>query len=98
MPQDRRSTIRWLTATRDPFSLLDTTILSNFAHVQRPDLVQTALEETAATTAVVMAELRRGEELGLVTRVDWAWLQLLNLTAAEQEQATHGWFPLVILC
>ena len=67
-------------------SLLDTTILSNFAHVQRPDLVQVALGDQAATTPAVLAELQQGEALGFVPRVDWRWLPILTLTAAEQAQ------------
>ncbi|MCA9970699.1 MAG: hypothetical protein KC425_10815 [Anaerolineales bacterium] len=44
-----------------PLSLLDTTLLSNFAHAQRPELIQLALRDEAATTPTVLAELRRGE-------------------------------------
>jgi predicted nucleic acid-binding protein len=65
-------------------SLLDATILSNFAHVRRPELVQAALGEQAATTPTVLAELRQGEALGLVPRVNWRWLPVLPLTAVEQ--------------
>lgn len=68
-------------------SLLDTTILSNFAHVQRPELVQIALGAQAVTTPMVIAELNQGEALGLVPRVNWRWLSILTLTAAEQAQA-----------
>jgi predicted nucleic acid-binding protein len=70
-------------------SLLDTTILSNFAHAQRPDLVQSALGDQAVTTATVLAELRQGEALGLVPHVDWRWLPALTLTAEEQALAVH---------
>jgi predicted nucleic acid-binding protein len=72
-----------------PLSLLDTTILSNFAHVRRPELVQVALGEQAATTPTVLAELRQGETLGLVPRVNWRWLPVLTLTEAEQALAGH---------
>jgi predicted nucleic acid-binding protein len=68
-------------------SLLDATVLSNFAHVQRPELVRAALGEQAATTPTVLAELRQGEALGLVPRVNWRWLPVLALTAAEQALA-----------
>jgi predicted nucleic acid-binding protein len=68
-------------------SLLDATILSNFAHVRRPELVQAALGDKAATTTTVLAELRQGEALGLVPRVNWRWLTVLALTAAEQALA-----------
>lgn len=72
-----------------PLSLLDTTILSNFAHAQRPELVQMALGEQAATTPTVLAELRQGEVLGFVPRVDWSWLTVWTLTAVEQSLATQ---------
>ncbi|MCA9956946.1 MAG: hypothetical protein KC434_19585 [Anaerolineales bacterium] len=67
-----------------PLSLLDTTVLSNFAHVSRPDLVHTILGKQAATTSTVLAELHQGEALGFVPRVDWRWLLVLELTAVEQ--------------
>jgi predicted nucleic acid-binding protein len=70
-------------------SLLDATILSNFAHVRRPELVQAALGDKAATTPTVLAELRQGEALGLVPRVNWRWLTVLPLTAAEQTLASQ---------
>ena len=68
-------------------SLLDTTILSNFAHAQRSDLVQLVIGDEAATTPAVLAELRQGEALGFVPRVDWGWLPVLTLTEAEQALA-----------
>jgi predicted nucleic acid-binding protein len=65
-------------------AILDTTILSNFAHAQRPELIQTALGETATTTVAVIAELRQGEALGFVPRVNWRWLPILDLAADEE--------------
>jgi len=70
-------------------SLLDTTILSNFAHAQRPDWVQLALGSQAATTPVIMAELHRGEALGFVPHVDWRWLPVVTLTKVEQTRFAH---------
>jgi predicted nucleic acid-binding protein len=67
-----------------PLSLLDTTILSNFAHVQRPELVQLVLGDEAATTPAVLAELRQGEAFGFVPRAAWDWLPALILTEEEQ--------------
>lgn len=69
------------------FSLLDTTILSNFDHAQRPKLVQLALGDEAATTPAVLAELRQGGALGFVPQVDWRWLPVLRLSAREQALA-----------
>ncbi len=64
-------------------SLLDTTVLSNFAHAAQPNLVQIALGITAVTTATVLLELRRGEITGLVPTVDWTWLPQITLTPSE---------------
>lgn len=65
-----------------PTRLLDTTVLSNFAFVQRPDLLLRALGD-AATTPTVLAELHEGERLGRVPNCDWHWLQVLRPTADE---------------
>lgn len=72
-----------------PTILLDATLLSNFAHVQRPELLQTALGENAATTPAVMAELETGEKLGLVPACDWDWLTILKPTDEEQKLAAE---------
>ncbi|MCP4426006.1 MAG: DUF3368 domain-containing protein [Chloroflexi bacterium] len=68
-------------------SLIDTTLLSNFAHAGRPDLLQIALGETAVTTPTVLAELRKGETAGFVPAVDWEWLPQITLTPAEEKLA-----------
>jgi len=67
----------------NPCTLLDTTVLSNFAHVQRPDIPRTVLGAGVATTPGILAELRVGEQAGLVPVCDWAWLTVLTPTAAE---------------
>ena len=72
-----------------PEVILDTTVLSNFAHIQRPDLLQSALGGHAATTVAVLAELRAGVTLGWVPRCDWSWLTIVSLTDEEQAQAAH---------
>lgn len=41
--------------------LLDTTILSNFAHVRRPDLPPLVLGPSLAVTPRILAELRAGD-------------------------------------
>lgn len=64
--------------------LLDTTVLNNFAHVERPDLLQLVLPG-AATTSLVMAELERGVSSGHVPSCDWEWLEVVSLTPTEQE-------------
>ena len=69
-----------------PKAILDTTILSNFAHIQRPDLLQSVFQTDAVTTAVVMAELKAGVVLGWVPRCDWSWLHVTTLTSDERLQ------------
>jgi predicted nucleic acid-binding protein len=68
-------------------SVVDTTLLSNFAHANRPDLLQTALGKTAVTTATVLSELRQGEAAGLVPWQEWSWLPQTDLTPAEMALA-----------
>lgn len=71
-----------------PAYLLDTTVLSNFAHVRRPDLPRTVLGASLAVTPGVLAELRAGEQTGQVPTCDWTWLTVLVPTAAESALAT----------
>jgi predicted nucleic acid-binding protein len=70
-------------------TILDTTLLSNFAHIQRPELLQAVLGSDAVTTATVLAELRAGVSLGWVPRCDWSWLAVVALNNEEQAQAAH---------
>jgi predicted nucleic acid-binding protein len=71
-----------------PNYLLDITVLSNLAHVRRPDLPRTVLGSNVTVTPNIMAELRIGEQAGLVPRCDWTWLTVLTPTAAELATAT----------
>jgi predicted nucleic acid-binding protein len=70
-----------------PTAVLDATLLSNFAHGRRPDLLHLALGEGAATTPAVMAELQAGEALGLVPLCDWDWLTVVEPSNEEQRLA-----------
>jgi len=63
--------------------VIDTTTLSNFALIKRPELVQIALKGQGVTTAVVLAELKVGESLGLIPACDWSRLPVVQLTPAE---------------
>lgn len=65
--------------------VLDSTVLSNFAHVQRPELVHVILGSAAITTPNVMAELRMGEMLGLVPRCEWRWLMVVKPVPEEEK-------------
>lgn len=66
--------------------ILDTTILSNFSHIRRPDLVKKVLPG-AVTTPQVMEELQEGVESGYVPKCDWGWLRLIELTEEEKTLA-----------
>ena len=69
-----------------PVILADTTVLSNFAQVKRPDLLRMVFLGLASPRQV-KAELSEGEALGLVPACDWSWLKLTELTEAEQTHA-----------
>ena len=69
--------------------ILDTTVLSNFAHIRRPDLLLHAFGHNANTAPAVIAELRTGEMLGVVPRCDWRQLHIVVLTEDEQRLAVH---------
>ncbi len=62
--------------------VVDTTVLSNFAHVERADFVKLAFPEIIAPRTVV-SELRQGESLGLVPSCDWSWLPVVDRDPAE---------------
>jgi predicted nucleic acid-binding protein len=66
--------------------LTDTTVLSNFAQVRRPDLLQAAYPDLVAPPAV-LAELRTGERLGRVPVCDWTWLGTIQLSESENAYA-----------
>lgn len=68
--------------------LLDTTVLSNFAHIERPDLLCLALPD-AATTPHVIAELERGVASGHLPTCDWEWLDVVELTPSEETSLAH---------
>lgn len=65
-------------------TILDTTLLSNFAHIQRPDLLRAVLGQDAFTTAAVMEELKTGITAGWVPHCDWSWLPATEPTEDEQ--------------
>jgi predicted nucleic acid-binding protein len=66
--------------------VVDNTVLSNFAHVERPALLQQVFADLA-TTPAAMTELAVGEQLGRLPVVDWAWLSIVTLTPDEETQA-----------
>jgi predicted nucleic acid-binding protein len=69
-----------------PLVVTDTTVLNNFAQIGRPDLLRRAFPGLAAPR-VVREELAEGERLGHVPAGEWSWLNLFELTVAEQSRA-----------
>ena len=67
-----------------PQAILDTTLLSNFADIRRPDLLQAALGSDVSTTAAVIAEAEVRGQGGWVPRCDWSWLPVVPPTEDEQ--------------
>jgi len=51
-------------------AVVDTTLLSNFAHAQQSNLLHAVSGGLISTTAAVMAELHAGEEQDLVPVCD----------------------------
>ncbi len=70
-----------------PIVLIDNTVLSNFASVRRPDLVELALGEAAATVVEVLDELETGVSRKAIPRVDWSWLPVVSMR--EDERAVY---------
>jgi predicted nucleic acid-binding protein len=62
--------------------LADTTLLSNFAHVQRPELLLSAFEGLSVPRSV-MAELITGVQAGRVPACDWSGLDFIDLMPGE---------------
>ena len=63
--------------------LVDTTVLSNFAQIQRPEWVQLVLPD-AVTTEWVIQELESGVSQGYVPLCDWSWVGIVQLSQDEQ--------------
>ena len=67
-------------------ALSDTTVLSNFAHIERPDLLR-ALFSPLLVPPSVLEELREGERRALIPRCSWEWLDVVVPTASEKALA-----------
>jgi len=64
-------------------TLLDNTVLSNFAVVSSIKLLQQAFESALVTTDVVMTEFEAGVARGRLPETDLSWLTVLTLTQSE---------------
>jgi predicted nucleic acid-binding protein len=66
--------------------VVDTTVLSNFAQIRKPELLRAAFSSLAAPEQV-LAELEKGVGLGLLPSVNWSWLDRIELTPTERLRA-----------
>jgi predicted nucleic acid-binding protein len=67
-------------------SLLDNTVMSNFAIVRHPDLLRAAFGDKLATSQQAFDELRAGVAAGILPDLDWTWLPVWNLKPAEMSR------------
>lgn len=65
-------------------TLLDNTVLSNFALVNRIDLLPIALGSQIATTPRVIDEYTSGVAKGILPDIKWDWLNIVNLDTEEE--------------
>lgn len=64
--------------------LLDNTVLSNFALVERTDLLREVLGEHSVTTSQVAEEFRAGITLRRLPETEIDWLPILTLSSDEE--------------
>ena len=64
-------------------TLLDNTVMSNFAVVKQPILLKIAFCETLATPEQAFHELQVGIRVGKLPDLDWQWLPVWSLQPGE---------------
>jgi len=69
--------------------LADNTVLSNFAHIRRNELIQRAFIKEVITTEHVFQELEIGVRIGRLPSCNWKWLKRIKLTSPEETQFGH---------
>ena len=57
--------------------------MSNFAVVERPDLLRIAFNDELATSRQAFGELTAGVRRGKLPDLDWSWLPIWTLQTAE---------------
>lgn len=62
-------------------AVVDTTVLSNFAHVEQTRILSQAFEQLV-TVQAVWIELQVGITIGRIPPVDWSWLSIVDLEPA----------------
>lgn len=66
--------------------IVNTTVLSNFAFVERPELFRIGCPEGVVTAVQVMEEIRTGVAKGVLPSCDWDWLPVWTLDTAEEKR------------
>jgi len=56
----------------------DNTVLSNFALIEREDILAKLFENALFTTEEVLEELTRGEQRNVLPKRDWQWIRVLK--------------------
>lgn len=67
-------------------AVIDNTVLSNFAHIQQPQLLAAAFDQPVTANAV-LEELQLGIQLARIPAADWTWLPVIALTDDERAAA-----------
>jgi predicted nucleic acid-binding protein len=63
--------------------IVDSTVLSNFARINRTELLQLGLDDRGKITPQILSEILRGESLGRIPQSDWTWLAIVELMDEE---------------
>ena len=74
--------------------VLDTTVICNFALIERSDWLREVWPGVLVTTQDAMAELQVGVQLGRIPETDYSWLTVLSLTEEERELRDRSMPPL----
>jgi predicted nucleic acid-binding protein len=66
--------------------LLDNTVLTNFALIQRPELIRLTFNEAVAMTTLIQQEFEIGVQTGQLATCDWSWVSVMALNSSELPQ------------
>ena len=64
----------------------DNTVLSNFALIEREDILAKLFENALFTTEEVLEELTRGEQRNILPKRDWQWIRVLKIDSSQEER------------
>ena len=63
----------------------DNTVLSNFALIEREDILAKLFEDTLFTTEEVFKGLKRGEQRNVLPERIWQWIKVLKIESSKEE-------------